>query len=272
MSSSGQQQKRRRKSNNTRGASSNRTPRGNGKAPASNTWVLTPVSILLRTMSYLDNATVMLLCLVCKQLKELIWNGNGMETKLIRVFELHLQDAITEDAGTVRVRRFIANMDRYLHDATTNRLLQQYQHWKIRHGEFSFSGDEKGPGFPNLAQLTQNMSMPGILSLDTSLLEPIQQANGYCSLFLESILHITPNLQELDLSNLDMGIESIHDMLSKHCPQLEILKWNFNKDDEDRGEYMSADGRELESMDNLRELYLDNRMFGLTTIRNRWII
>ena len=271
MSSSGQQQKRRRKSNNTRGASSNRTPRGNGKAPASNTWVLTPVSILLRTMSYLDNATVMLLCLVCKQLKELIWNGNGMETKLIRVFELHLQDAITEDAGTVRVRRFIANMDRYLHDATTNRLLQQYQHWKIRHGEHTFSGYELI--FPNLAQLTQNISMPGILSLDTSLLEPIEQANGYCSLFLESILHITPNLQELDLSNLDNWKDGIvHDVLSKQCPQLEILKWNYNKDAEDRGESMRADGRELESMDNLRELYLDNRMFGLTTIRNRWII
>ena len=271
MSSSGQQQKRRRKSNNTMSAISNRTPRGNGKAPASNTWVLTPVSILLRTMSYLDNATVMLLCLVCKQLKELIWNGNGMETKLIRVFELHLQDAITEDAGTLRLRNFIANMDRYLHDATTNRLLQQYQHWKIRHGEHTFSGDEKM--FPNLAQLTQNMSMPGILSLDTSLLEPIQQANGYCSLFLESILHITPNLQELDLSNLDNWKDGIvHDVLSKQCPQLEILKWNYNKDAEDRGESMRADGRELESMDNLRELYLDNRMFGLTTIRNRWII
>ena len=54
----------------------------------SNKWELTPLSILLRTMGYMDNDTLMLMCLVCKQLRDSIWTGQGMETKLIRIFEL----------------------------------------------------------------------------------------------------------------------------------------------------------------------------------------
>ena len=37
-----------------------------------NTWELTPVSILIRTMGYMDNDTLMIMCLVCQQIKELI--------------------------------------------------------------------------------------------------------------------------------------------------------------------------------------------------------
>ena len=39
----------------------------------------------------------------------------------------------------IRLRRFISNMDRYLHDATKHRMLKQYQHWKILDGENQFA-------------------------------------------------------------------------------------------------------------------------------------
>ena len=41
-------------------------------------WELTPVSIFIRILGYLDNATLMMMCLVCKQINTIIWNGIGM--------------------------------------------------------------------------------------------------------------------------------------------------------------------------------------------------
>ena len=208
-------------------------------------------------MSYLDNATVMLLCLVCKQLKELIWNGNGMETKLIRVFELHLTGNYDDDDEYRMddpVRRFINNMYQYLHHPNKHRMLQQYQHWKITHegdtnllgyGLYLFDGE----------RLTQNMSMTGIVSLDASSSGP----EYFSPLFLAGIIGILPNLQQLDLSNVEIDEYRILDDVSKHCPRIEIIKWNFTTGQTETK--ICANGWDLGSMDNLKEVYFDNCIF-----------
>ena len=54
---------------------------------SSKRWELTPLPLLIRMLGYLDNATLMLMCLVCKQIRDLIWDGHGLEQKLIRVFD-----------------------------------------------------------------------------------------------------------------------------------------------------------------------------------------
>ena len=59
-----------------------------GESASNNKWDLTPVSLLLRTLGYMDNDTLMIMCLVCKQIRSLIWSGQGMENKLVRIFEL----------------------------------------------------------------------------------------------------------------------------------------------------------------------------------------
>ena len=259
MSSSGQQQKRRRKSNtNVRqeprmmrmDALSNRTPREKGKAPASNTWELTPVSILLRTMSYLDNATLMIMCLVCKQIKELIWNGNGMETKLIRVFELH---PLRHDHYEDRLLLFLQNMNHYFQDDTKRRMLQGYQHLKLMHnGTYKFP---ENFGIRNIAQLLPNMSMAGIVSLDAS--SPVLVEDIF--FFLDAVAYFVPNLQQLDLSNIESCARTLT-MFAQRCPQLEVIKW-MNDDFHFERCIYAAGWYKLESMDNLRELYLDNFSF-----------
>lgn len=45
-------------------------PQEGGSQP--NKWELTPISILIRTMSYMDNETLMVMCLVCKQTRDII--------------------------------------------------------------------------------------------------------------------------------------------------------------------------------------------------------
>ena len=57
-----------------------------------------------------------------------------MEKKLIRIFELQASEGNDNKNSSKRLRCFVSNMDRYLHDPKKHRMLQQYQHWKIVHG------------------------------------------------------------------------------------------------------------------------------------------
>lgn len=93
-------------------------------AASNNTWGLTPISLLLRTMEYMDNDTLMIMCLVCKQIRDLFWTGQEMEKKLVRIFELSAlkenndQHFNCSDIGQSRVRRFVSNMNQYFQNVT----------------------------------------------------------------------------------------------------------------------------------------------------------
>ena len=110
-----------------------------------------------------DNATLMVMCLVCKQIRDIIWTGQGMHNKLVRVFELSpSKDANFGDL----VRRFVSNMNQYFQNGTKARILQGFQHWKVRDVKEFF--DDSNVCNDELERLTQNIRMTGIVSLDMS--------------------------------------------------------------------------------------------------------
>ena len=67
---------------------------------------------------------------------------------------------------------------------------------------------------------------------------------------------MVPNLQDLDLSHTRVR-PTILQLLADQCPRLEIIRWNDNDN-----YAIDADGDQLQSMNNLKELYLDNWYFG----------
>ena len=250
----------------------------------SKNWELTPLPLLLRTMGYLDNATLMRMCLVCQHIRDLIWNGQGMENKLIRIFELRSlarkKDIDDDDVyrhsrmlRCSRFRHFSSNMDRYFNDPTKHRLLRQYQEFKIAHGDaYHFDNGFDFYNRDELEQRTQNLSLAGILFLNAA--SPVRVTLS-CGL-LTAISRMVPNLQELNLSNVNMALDILVDFNSGNCPQLEKITWNFSTTHDEPKEYChyaDATGKEylryadangwwLEEITNLKELYLDNCLFN----------
>ena len=84
----------------------------------------TPISLLVGMIGYLDNASLMALCLVSKQFCTIIRNGHGMDNKLVRVFELRCSD-------DWNYYRFISHMKGYFEDDHQKRILQGHQHLKV---------------------------------------------------------------------------------------------------------------------------------------------
>ena len=237
-------------------ASTNGMLRPRGGSP-SNKWELTPVSLLLRTLGYMDNDTLMLMCLVCKQIKELIWTGQGMQNKLVRIFKLSSSknNDLGDDFGygRPRVRRFISNMNQYFENISKTRILQGFQHWKVEDVEEFVNDSYEYINPDELERLTQNIRMTGIVSLDLSLSLPF--AGGFGTL-QRAISCMVPNLHELDLSHTNMR-SSILKPFAVRCPRLEIIRWNFNND----AYGIDAIGYEWNSLNFLKELYFDNCYF-----------
>ena len=92
---------------------------------------------------------------------------------------------------------------------------------------------------------------------------PLPIALHYCSTLHRAISFMVPNLQELDFSNTMMGT-SLLVKFAVRCPRLEIIRWNNNSDCACHlvaSCSLIADGRDLQSMYNLKELYLDDWCF-----------
>jgi len=210
----------------------------------SNAWTVTPISLLLRTMGYMDNDTLMMMCLVSKQINKLIKNGEGMERQLIRVFELlPLGENQDNHWGVKGIQLFLSNMNRYWQDGTKRRMLQGYQHMKIYDPlkMVAFHTD-----FNELAKLVSPLRMTGIVDLDISSPVPNETISNCALVHLVALL--VPNLRKLDISNLCTD-QDVVKKLSQRCPHLEVLKNDFG--------FFPADGRFLKSFKNLKELYLD---------------
>ena len=228
-----------------------------GGSASNNKWDLTPVSLLLRTLGYLDNDTLMIMCLVCQQIRDLIWSGQGMENKLVRIFALNYPSKNIY-YGTryplndhFRMSRFVSNMNQYFQDVTKTRILQGFQHWKVQDG-FKFNRHDYMED-EELEQLTQNIRMTGIVSLEMS--SPLSTEHGCASLY-RAIIFMVPNLQQLDLSNTRMGCSTLEDFAVR-CPRLEIIRWNNNE-----RFLINANGYQLQSMNTLKEFYFDNWSVG----------
>ena len=240
----------------------------NGGGSPSNTWHLTPVALFIRTLGYMDNTTLMIMCLVCKQIRDIIWTGHGMETKLVRIFELHLSENNNfDDADRLSIRRYISNMNQHFQNVTKTRILQGLQHWKVQDVK-KFVRNKSPNDIHNrsindyhstienrrLYLLTQNIRMTGIVSLDISL--PVSVAQGYwrsCRTLHRAISWMVPNLQQLDLSHTNMSGDLVEYYIEQ-CPRLEIIRWNYH-------DSVYKDGYYLQFMNNLKELYFDNCCF-----------
>ena len=206
----------------------------------------------------MDNDTLMIMCLVCKQIRDLIWTGQGMENKLVRIFKLSAsKDKNDFGGGRYRVFRFISNMNRYFENVTKTRILQGFQHWKVQDVE-EFADDRYDVHISNdeLERLTQNICFTGIVSLDMSLPLPIKL--HHCRTLHRAISFMVPNLQQLDLSlTTTINYPSMLKNFAVRCPRLEIIRWNCST-----GIFaIDAGGDHLQSMNNLKELYLDNCYF-----------
>lgn len=250
-------------------AISNRTRGQRRKAEASNTWDRTPLPLFIRMLGYLDNATLMILCLVCKQIRDLIWDGHGMDNKLIRIFELRSLARGDNVGSSERLERFVSNMTRYFNDPTKNRMLQQYHDMKIVHGKKDQSFDDEEFRYyddydDEFERMLRNISMAELVSLDVSSLVPVLR---FPNILLHAISSMVPNLRELDLSNVVAEPDMILAEFSRNCRHIEIIKWNLHnyaiaKDEDFLETLPNANGWFVsDEMNNLRELYLDNRVF-----------
>ena len=225
---------------------------------SSKRWELTPLPLLIRMLGYLDNATLMLMCLVCKQIRDLIWDGHGLEQKLIRVFELHPS---AQFDSVKRLRYFLSKMERHFNDPTKRRMLQHYREWNIvTHGKENYNFNEGFYCFGDeLDRMLPNISLAGILLVNTS--SPVIVRLPFPLLLC--VFRMVPNLQHVDLSNVET-YPRILDIMSDHCPQIETIKWNFSTHADERNFniqtdfFVYADGCWLRKMENLKEFYFDN--------------
>ena len=249
-------------------------------APSSSNWTNTPIALLLRTLGYLDNASLIAMCLVCKQICTIIQDGHGMEQKLIRLFELRAADASEDRHST-----FILNMRRYFENPIKNRILTAHQKVKVYNMreliQDLYGNDVRFDNVDNYDDYLQNligtMRMPGVVELDISSPIPISnirwsQLRSTCASYLLPYFHrhlkrklaiplafswMAPNLRHLDCSNVSMLEPFIVEEFARRCPLLEVLKRN----NIDHLSSIAANGEELSLMQNLREVYLDNCYF-----------
>ena len=237
------------------------TKNNNNTSNRSNKWELTPISLLIRTMGYMDNDTLMIMCLVCKQIRDIIWNGQGMETNLIRVFELRPSEhenlnyivRYNHNPCMHRIKWFVLNMNRHCQDGIKHRMLQGYQHCKIHHFEKILPCD-----YDSERLVSPRLRMNGIVSLDMS--SPVPLTHDRFFPLVNVLALIIPNLRTLDISNLNV-IPDYSDSITQRWNHLEILKWNNND------EYgFDPNGLGLKSFTNLKELYVDGGRFRFTTL------
>ena len=226
---------------------------------SSNKWELTPISLLLRTMGYMDNDTLMIMCLVCKQINDHIRNGQGVEPNLIR--ELEVRHVSNDRECLVR---FLQKMKHCFEDDAKRTILQGYQHLNIIYETEKVNNVyylNEVTGEDDLKILTQNIEMTGVLSLDASSQSRIT-VYGY-SLFtlLRTIIQLLPNLQRVNLSNLEMCSWILRDFFSNHCPRLEAIEWNNHNTANYNWELCHADGSTMEPFANLKELMFDDCCF-----------
>ena len=222
-------------------------------APSSSKWTNTPISLLIRTLGYLDNASLIAMCLVCKQICTIIQDGHGMDNQLVRLFELRC----TKDWS---YSRFYLSMTRYFEDENKTRILQGLQHLKV-YDVHKFGGNNWVCPMVHCDSL--NVRMTGIVSLDIS--SPLSISGGNAPNFSyhlhalpRALSYMLPNLQQLDCSHTRMNKETLG-LFVERCPRLEIIKRNNIPDNDSYNLFPSGYG--LRKLSNLKELYLDNCFF-----------
>jgi hypothetical protein len=170
----------------------------------------------------------------------------GIEWKIIPTIVVGAQKQ--QGFNSFRIQVLIQKYAHNLSDKETNQKFQRYSHMRVNdvHKFTSVLLRE------DVAQMTRNVRIEGIISVDLSSLPGIYASN-YLPLALSNVL---PNLRELDLSNTPFSWETTEEY-SKKCRFLEkITCHNIEKDS-----YVTFDGDEMQSAKNLKEIYMDSSVF-----------
>jgi len=221
------------------------------------TFMSLPISVRIYILDFLDPESLRESTLVSKQLY-LECNGPGIE--VIPVFRI---SPIAMCVGSTQ--NFLQNMSDYQQDDETNRKLQRYCHMEVIDiNKFNYI-----IGHALLQKIRKNdIRMNGIVLLNISLpyssLQPrLCELPPSCSLAI-ALSGIVPNLRELNLSNTCGSSGTVLQSFSENCPWLEKITCNNNDN-------IYADGSEIQSATNLKEIIMDDCKF-VSYLKNPIII
>ncbi|OEU06584.1 hypothetical protein FRACYDRAFT_254282 [Fragilariopsis cylindrus CCMP1102] len=165
------------------GSIASRTRRQKKSTIASFWNLLLPVPVIIETISWLDQESLMNLCLVSKKLNGIIaGNEPGNENRIIPVFEV---------IGRTSLETLFENLRGYFKNKKTkNKLI-----------------------------IAEDIQMNGITSLDFS----TSFSPGTINSLTSALFIMLPNLRQVDMSNTNISATGILSDLSRYCPSLEKL-------------------------------------------------
>jgi hypothetical protein len=110
----------------------------------------------------------------------------------------------------------------------------------------------KSSKMTDIARVSRRVKLKNVTSLDASFspsldhhFRKVKNSVG------KALAYMLPNLKELDISSMKVT-ETAVDAFAKHCPNLEVFRWNGS----DGGLHLT--GKNLTKCNNLKEVYLDD--------------
>jgi hypothetical protein len=171
-----------------------------------------PIPIIIQIISWLDQDSLMDLSLVSKQLRDIICNEPGNKNRIIPVLEV--------SGSSVEI--LLSNLRDYYLNNKTKIKLEQYHIMTFKDVDKFIVGESS---HELLEQIVKDLRMDGILTLDLSLQYDDSRLLDYAdNAFLYYFTKIFQNLQELVVSNVEIGLNSF----LENCPLLEKVTSNNN--------------------------------------------
>ncbi|OEU12886.1 hypothetical protein FRACYDRAFT_244160 [Fragilariopsis cylindrus CCMP1102] len=211
------------------------------KARIASFWnLLLPVPVIHETISWLDQESLMNLCLVSKKFYDIIaGNEPGNKNKIIPVFEV---------IGKTSLETLLKNLRVHFRNKETRSKLQSYVIMRFKDLD-NFEFDYTSESIMKNIRIAKKVQMNGITSLDLSsgsltTIEPSTSA----------LFSMLPNLRQVDMSNKYISRHCIHTELFRSCPSLEKLTMHNSADF-----CLSAFGMGFTS--SIKEIYIDNSYF-----------
>ena len=210
-----------------------------------------PITILIHIMSYADPETIRMLCCVSQQFYDLITHNPGMEQN--RVIPL-LQISPSEEKGDA------GRLERLLKQLVQNQnRVHHIREVKVMGDGYNFLYKNEIDSDRDRLIETLRQRFTGVVALDLSspTITSFPYANDY---FLWVLKKMLPNLQEINLSNLDLQSYQLENVF-KTCSRLEKITCNHNSDQLVCHPQTYMDGKDMSPAKNLTELYMDGSQF-----------
>ena len=208
--------------------------RGKKEVPATVTWDQ-PVPIIIHIVSFLDQATLMKVSTVCKQLYQ-ICHGHvsGTTNIVIPVLEL---SASSENPDFGRADRMVQRLEQHCTK------LQHYRKMTITDGHKFRPGSNK----------LEKFQLNGVVSLHVLSSVATERISGSSLEMMRMLARILPNLREIDLSEMGCTHTILQYFLDR-CSSLEKITWSNSSS-------ISFVGANMSSATNLKEIYMDGAQF-----------